>query len=352
MKRIQLTLTLALLPVAASCTTDPAALGTGAQAVIGGNGDECPKLGCSSNSAYLGPTEFHELDETGVTANAEGLKITSFTKNGVAYRADVTGTTLVGKQYIVGFGWINALTGQGLVGAQFAIDGVGAKYAVTIYNTSTVQKFWQGPAGLVNTYELRWRQTYPAVTHDVPVCKDPPNRIDGEGKEWDSITEAILFTGDRYDTDRLTVTASSTRASGPWFNIGCAGTVLAKLALNRHTDATQTAAMPTTQAQRQTMLKMYTADVCNTGDAFTVQGTPIRWWSTAGWSSPSIALNSVEAHWNDTGVTCLDIHRLHGSFNDMDAQIADACAAANKTVPSCVGDQTPYYLRTASPAMP
>ncbi len=351
MKRTTLTLTLALLPLAASCTDD---LGLGSEAlpVIGGNGDECPKLGCSSNSAYLGPTEFHELDETGATANAEGLRITSFTKNGAAYRADVTGTVLVGKQYILGFGWINALTGQGLVGAEFAVDGPTARYAIKITSASTVQKFWQGPAGLVNTYELQWRQTYPAVTHAVPVCKDPPNRIDGEGKEWDSITEAILFTGDRYNTDTLTVTASSPRGAGNWFNIGCAGTVIAKLALNRHTDATQTAAMPTTQAQRQAMLKMYTSDVCNTGEAFTVQGTPIRWVSTGGWSSPAIPVASSEAHWNESGATCLDVHRLHGSFNDMDSQIAASCAAAGKVLLPCAGDQSPFYLRTYSPATP
>jgi hypothetical protein len=30
-------------------------------------------------------------------------------------------------------------------------------------------------------------------------------------------------------------------------------------------------------AQRQTMLKMYTSDVCDTGQAFTKQGTRLRW---------------------------------------------------------------------------
>jgi hypothetical protein len=245
------------------------------------------------------------------------------------------------------------LQGQNLVGAELAVDGAhGEKFTIQITSASTVQKFWQGPAGLVNTYELKWRQTFPAVTHYLPVCKDPPNRIDGEGKEWNSISEAIVFTGDRYDADTLSVTATTPAASGPWFNIGCAGTVLAKLALNRHTAATEVSATPTSWAQRQTMLKMYTSDACGTGEAFTVQGTPIRWWSTMGWSSPSIPLNSSEARWNENGAICLDTHRLHGSFNDMDAQIAASCQAVGRTLLPCGNVRESGYLRTLSPAIP
>jgi hypothetical protein len=352
MKRTALILPLASLTLATACMTEDD-LGTEALPVIGGDGEECPKWGCSSNSAFIGPTEFHELDETGVTPNAEGFRITSFTKNGVSYRLDVTGTTMVGKQFLWGWGWITTLSGQNLVGAEMAVDGNnGEKYIITVYNASTVQDLWQGPAGLVNTYELRWRQVFPSVTHYVPVCKDPPNRIDGEGKEWKSIYEAIVFTGDRYDADHLTVTQTTPAGSGPWFNIGCAGTVLAKLALNRHTDATQVPGAATTWAQRQTMLKMYTSDVCGTGDAFTKSGTPIRWWSTAGWSSPAIPLNSIEARWDAYGATCLDTHRLHGTFDEMDAQIFSTCSLNRISLLPCTRSSDPYYLRTSSQAIP
>lgn len=355
-------LALATALVAAGCTDD-LATGTDESLVINGNGDSCPKLGCSSNSAYLGPTEFHELEETGVFANREGFRIASFTKTvgGVTttYRPDVTGTTLVGKRYsLLIHGWYTALSGPDLVGAVFnverTVDGVvTAKYQIGITAASTAQEYWQPPAGLLNTYELQWRMVYPSATHLVPVCNNPPNRLDGEGTWWRKTTEAVLFAGDRYDTDSLTVTAGDPASSGDWFNIGCSGTVLAKLALNRHTYATQSSTVPTTIAQRQAMLKMYTSDVCNTGDALTVVGTPLRWNSTTGLASPPIAVNSYEARWTASGALCLDTHRLNGTPDDMDAQIAAACAAAGKHVPPpCAGASTSYYLRTTSPALP
>lgn len=354
MKRTLLATALTLLPLAAC--VDGADLASTEQAgtVYDGNGDSCPKWGCSSNSAYLGPSEFHELDETGGTPNKEGFRITSFTKNGVSYRVNVTGTTLVGQQYLWGQGWVNTLTDQNLVGAELNVDSAnGTRYAIKIYAVSNVQKFWQGPAGTVNTYELQWRQVYPASTHYTPVCKDPPSRIDGEDKAWLKVSEAILFTGDRYDVDTLTVTATGPRAAGPWFNIGCAGTVLAKLALNRFTDATAVPGAVTTWAQRQSMLKMYTSDVCGHGDALTKVGTALRWWSSNGWASSPIAVNSHEAYWNENGAICLDTHRLHGTLDDMDLQIAASCAAAGKPLPPpCAPGTSSWYMRTASPAIP
>ncbi|MBK7076454.1 MAG: hypothetical protein IPH44_29600 [Myxococcales bacterium] len=355
-------LALAMALAAAGCVEDPT-LGTDQSLVKNGNGDECPKLGCSSNSAYLGPTEFHELEETGTYANDEGFRITSFTKTvgsvTTTYRPDVSGTTLVGKRYsILIHGWYTALSGPDLVGAVFnverTVDGlVTARYQIRITAASTAQEYWQPPAGLLNTYELQWRMVYPSSTHLVPVCNNPPNRLDGEGTWWRKTTEAVLFTGDRYNSDSLTVTAGDPASSGDWFNIGCSGTVLAKLALNRHTYATQSSTAPTTIAQRQAMLKMYTSDVCNTGDALTVVGTPLRWNSTTGLASPPIAVNSYEARWTAAGAICLDTHRTNGTANDMDVQIAEACAVAGKAVPPpCAGAPTSYYLRTTSPALP
>ena len=108
MTRITTILPFAFLTLATAACVDDVTLGSDELLgiVYDGNGDECPKLGCSSNSAYLGPTEFHELDETGQQANKEGFKITSFTKNGVSYALDVTGTTIVGKRFVWGWGWI------------------------------------------------------------------------------------------------------------------------------------------------------------------------------------------------------------------------------------------------------
>jgi hypothetical protein len=194
--------------------------------------------------------------------------------------------------------------------------------------------------------------------HAINVCKDPPNYAkDPEGgQNWGNVTEAILYTGDRYRTDTLEVTATDPASAGHWFNIGCFGNVMAKLVLNRHTHASQLAAAPTTWAQRQTMLKMYTSDVCGHGRAFTVQGTPIQWFAANGMSSPG-TFPDYEGLWNENGAVCLDTHRLKWTPNDATAEIAIECELWDKDVPSCANYDVslagPYILsKTAVPLPP
>ena len=350
MKRTFLALPFALL-AAAGCVDEEPILGedTAGLGVFDGNGDPCPKLGCGSNSAHLGPLEFHELDETGSLANREGFRITGFKKDGWSYSVDVVGSTLTGKRYWLGF--LVTLSGANLAGSTIYVRGPdGVNYSILITGV-TSQTMWQAPLTQIETYQLRWKFTDVNFGwQDQPVCVDPPNRFEGEWQRWDSTTEAILFTGDRYDTDSLDVTSTS---ASPWFNIACAGTVMAKLALNRHTTATASSTVTTTWAQRQAMLKMYTSDVCDAGDALTVTGTPIRWGTTTGLVSPAIAYSSFEARWSENGATCLTTHRLNGTANDMDTQIAASCAAAGKSVPlPCSGPVLPYYVLTVSPALP
>lgn len=177
-----------------------------------------------------------------------------------------------------------------------------------------------------------------------PLCANPPN-VEEKGGGWQVTAEAILFTGDRYDRTNLRVTASTPAEAGNWFNIGCSGNVLSKLVLSRHTDASQS--VPTTRGQRQTMLKMYTSDVCDTGQAFTKQGTALRWDSTMGWHNAAPVYPNSEARWNEHGAVCLDTHRLDGSADDMTSQILASCGS----LPPCLGNPATGYLTTSSPAM-
>lgn len=332
-----------LLLVAIAACVDAPDTGTDLAAIF--DDDGCPKLGCSSNSPYLGPIEFHELHELGTIPNAEGLRIESFTKGSVSYRADVTGTTLVGKVLSRSGTWVTALTGQELVGAQFLIGtDTSTKYEITITKVSNSQLYWQAPITALETYELKWR-IVGVPMHYINVCANPPEGKDAEGGQiWKNGFEAILFTGDRYNTDKLSVVATDPTHAGPWFNIGCFGNVMAKLVLNRHTHASQLTASPTTWAQRQTMLKMYTSDVCGHGRAFTVQGTPIQWFAANGWSSPG-TFPDEEGLWNEDGAVCLDTHRLQGTVNDATAEIKAECELWAKDVPPCSN----YDLSLAGP---
>ncbi len=333
---------------ASGCVDEASTLGRAAPAVMDGNGDPCPKLGCGSNSANVGPAEFHELDETRAEANAEGFRIVKFEKSGQDYNLDVTGTTLRGWRQMGSS--IVQIAGSSLVNAKIIVEGPPAntKYDITITGV-TSQQMWQAPFSSIETYELRWVPSGTATTVGRPVCSNPPNIKEGDGSQWASNIEAIFFTGDRYDTDKLTVASIG---ASRWFNIACAGTVMAKLALNRHTTATETSAFPTTQGERQAMLKMYTSDVCGTGDALTVTGTPLAWKASNGMAGPPIGTASYEARWNKDGATCLDTHRLHGSADDMDTQIEAVCTEARRRLPRCSTDSTPSYLRTVSPAVP
>lgn len=354
MKRTVLALPFAL--ALAACVEAPET-GVEEAAVKTVSGDPCPVLGCSNNSAFLGPTEFHELSEVPTDANREGFHLRGMVKNGVTWSVDVTGTVLTGYRFTFVGGLLvyQQLAGANLKDAELIVENDdGRSYLIRIVNASTVQKLWQpaGTTAAVNTYELKWKQVGGASTDYVPVCKNPPNRELEDGP-LQTLTEAILFTGDRYDTDKLTVTAINPTEAGRWFNIGCAGSVLAKLALNRHTYATMSSDVTTSRAQRQAMLKMYTSDICGTGDALTVSGTPLRWWSKTGLQNKAIVTYSREALWNDGGAICLDVHRLHGTpeGDSMYKQIEAACETVGRRVPApCADPPSVWDFRTESQA--
>ncbi len=341
-------LALLALPTLPACVDEPATSSVTAS-VKGGNNDPCPLTGCGTNSPFLGPTEFHELDSSGTLANAEGFRVVGLLQNGVSYVPSVTGALLTAKSPN------KVLAGQGLVGAELQIKNDITKEAfyIRIDRVVQAQQFWRAPLDTFETYELSWRTDAPS-THLQAVCNNPPDRLDSEGGVYGDVMEAILFTGDRYDATKLTVTATTKKQSGTWFNIACAGNVMSKLFLNRHTDASQTAAFPTNLEQRQAMLKMYTSDLCGTGQAFTVQGTPLHWVSSAGWSSIAGNYPNNEALWTSRGAVCLDTHRLNNTFNDMSSQYNAACTllpCTTKTGTLTLAN-TGAYLQTSSPAIP
>lgn len=346
-------LTVSVLVALSACVADLDTSDSAQLAIVragggSGNGDPCPMTGCGTNSPYLGPIEFHEFEETGAFANAEGFRVQHLEKQNVHYRPHVSGAVLTG---VIGRNVV--LSGQDLVGAELIVvnDRTGEQLGIKIVHVSNAQTFWQPNTGgpTIETYELQW---HPIGGTYKPVCNNPPDRSDPEGKLWNATAEAILFTGDRYDTSNLTVTATTVGGSLNWFNVACSGNVMSKLFLNRHTTASQLPNFPTSLEQRQAMLKMYTSDLCGDGHAFTVQGTPLHW-STAAWSSLSPDYAHLEALWTSHGAVCLDTHRLHLSANDMTVQYRTACG----TIPRCTTSlgtatlpSTGAYLRTSSPA--
>lgn len=167
--------------------------------------------------------------------------------------------------------------------------------------------------------------TFTSTTHAVP----QPLCTAGEN-------EALLFGGDRYDADRKTVTATGP-ATADWFNIACAGTALAKLHLTRHTETSQV--VKTTAVERQAMLKMFTADICGDGTAFTVHGEPLLWADANHLTSFAARPASLEAVWSDRGAVCLDAPRR--------PELAAAIAARCGPLPRCTTQRG--YVISANP---
>lgn len=331
-------------------------------------GKGCPTWGCGENSPLLGPYSMEELDETGLP-NKDKVRLRGFNKAGVDYDADVVGDRLFARDRVT---HSIALQGPALTGGALIVEVPGkdpnnpVKGEIRITSVSSSLTFWVGPAARVETYELDYTGIDTAPKEYVALCKDPPPPYKGrsafvDGHYVGDRYQAILFTGDRYDAERKTVTASSYRAAGTWFNIACAGGAVLKLHLNRHTTASTVPGYVTTTAQRQTMLKMYTGDFCGTGQAFTEQGTKIHWESSAGLSSTPGNTASYESLWDKDGAVCLTTHRLHGiSTTDYEKEIqgtpADPGICPKKSCKDVAGFPdmalTGGYIVTQSSALP
>jgi hypothetical protein len=303
-------------------------VGTEAQALGG-----CHSWGCNSNSPVIDVWDFHDLNWYG-EPNSAGVVLNGLWKGGDEYRPRVIGAKLYGYPMNPS---LPVLQGVALNGAYFDVtDSGGVHWQIHINNVSSSVQYWVGAATTNETYELLYTKPGWGLR---PLCKNPPSRQDGEGRLWTKQYEALLFAGDKYDAEHFRVTATDTRSAPGWFNIGCAGSALAKLHLTRHTTAGSDSTHLSGWAQRQAMLKMYVGDVCGNGFSTTLQGEPLLWHNTLNWSPLPAAVSSFEAIWNENGAVCLDEHRLKDDplwvTLNVQAQIEGACGGPAKVPPSC-----------------
>lgn len=319
----------------AACLTDELEpeLGTEAQEAIG-----CPQWGCGENTPNMGTWKFHELHEGGL-ANLEGISILEMRKGSNIYQPDVVGAQLFA---VASNG--STLSGAALINSYFVVDTPTGIFHIHVRNVHNDVPFWIAPneSEPIETYELTYDN--PAVENDErALCANPPSRYAGQGHFWQRPIEAILFTGDRYSVANKTVTAATYVDAGQWFNIGCAGSVQAKMHRNRMTTPGATSLHFASPALRQAMLKMLVSDVCNTGHAFTVAGTPLHWQNSTGWQQLTGLEASKEGFWGPNGALCLENHRLAGTFG---AQISATCPST-PTCSSIMGSWPSGWLRGA-----
>jgi hypothetical protein len=329
---------------------------------------KCPEWGCGENSPLTGPFNLRELYFRDPNVdNGNHMRLWGFQKviNGTLQTYDVnvvkdrvkalyTGTTDV------------ALENEGLVNGWFLLTHDAAEgYPPGVVRVKIVsidnQAFWQPPSGYVQTYELAYNGVNAPSSEFLALCNRPlpgtgirdTARDPAENHLWKNRFNSIIFSGDRY-SEAYTVSAGTRALS--WMNIACAGSVTAKLHLNRHTTASQAPGyVVNTLTQRQAMLKMYSGDFCGSGNAYTRKGTPIHWNNKTGLNSGAGNDTAFESMWSGDGAMCLQTHRLASSLVDEENEMGEEIIA-ECDLPLCtdIPDYTNYnlygqYLMTLSP---
>lgn len=348
-----------------------AALGAGCATGDPGAADEpptssvqqgiCSAWMCGTNSPQIAEFGFWDLNlptTLGVAGlpNNVGLQVLYFVQGNQAYLPRVTGgrliatsssTTLVGSQLVNGF---------------FYLRNGSRLFKLRVAEVAIVQSWAMQPTTgaypVLESYKLDWTEFVSGSWGDFRnMCPNPPSRDSSDllTMSGTNLYRTLLFEGDRIDA----TTKLDTGIDTTWFNLGCAGSALAKMALTGHTEASRVShAFDTTLAERQTMLKMLAADYCGDGTPFTVAGQPLNWrddHGTMAFIAPADQL-ILESRWTASGAACLDkprvdVHWTQLGWDTFGADVYDQVLAHCPQLPLCADssfNNDGYHLLTAT----
>jgi hypothetical protein len=319
-----------------------------AQAISGG----CSPMVCGSNSPCLSTNApcdgfFIDLPMKIGDVNSEGFKMLGLDMGaGVYWNLKVQGGVLTGERPDGGA----SIGGAALINKKFLVkDKNGEVYRVRIKSRTNTALMPFG-SGSVAAYELvyAWGNIDNPEYYMCDHATDP-----GLTGEYDTLWQpkwtAVLFEGEVYNQYTKTIKNSG---GVPLFNVGCAGNALAKMHLTHHSSVSSgIAGYVSTAAERQTMLKMYTADYCKDGTSFTIFGEKLGWKDNHNYFDYyyAPATLQLEARWNSSGPMCLESPRLKGSMDPLvttlwpagvDAAISAHCPATRPPACSSLGQST------------
>ncbi|HEX7837931.1 MAG TPA: ADYC domain-containing protein [Kofleriaceae bacterium] len=270
---------------------------------------------CGTNSPQIAEFGFWELNlptTLGVAGlpNNVGLQLLEFVQGNQAYLPRVIGGRLIATSAQT------TLAGSQLVNGFFLLRNGSRAFKLRVTEVSTVPSWAMQPSTgtypVLESYKLDWFEFVNGNWGDPRnMCPNPPSRDSSDllTMGGTNLYRTLLFEGDRIDAARKRDTGVDTT----WFNLGCAGSALAKMALTGHTEASRvTGAFNTTLAERQTMLKMLSADYCGDGTPFTVAGQPLNWRDDHGTMKFIAPENQLllESRWTASGAACLDKPRV------------------------------------------
>lgn len=285
---------------------------------------DCDEYMCGTNSPQIAELGFWDLQVpptlgTPGAPNNMGIQVLFFAKLGVAYLPRVIG----GKLYAYPPAAGAPLSGANLAGGVFFLQRVtsaGTRYfQLKVSEVGRVASWAQPPAGgqvMLESYKLDWTELVNGNWGDFRnMCKHPPARTnpDALGMVSTAAYQTLLFEGDRI----LAAEKRDVGVDNSWFNLGCAGSTLAKMALTGHTQGARNAGtFNTSLDERQTMLKMLTADLCGKGKPYTVGGQWLNWADDHATMKMLSLIQSppqpvaFEARWRSTGPACLTKPRV------------------------------------------
>jgi hypothetical protein len=287
--------------LASDADTDADQVASTEQAVI-----ECDTWVCGSNSPIIDSYPFHELNARGLV-NDQGFSVLSLWKANVNYQLYVEHGRIIGRLGLA------QITGAGLVGSEIRLRRGIQTFAIRVTAVGQVQTFARlaGSPRMLETYQLDTAEIFagspPTGWHSL--CSNKPSRENPDVLDMNP-AHALVFEGERIDAASKTIAPV---LDLNWFNIGCAGHALAKMAINAQTEAAaQTYGFSTTILDRQAFLKMLTADYCGTGRTFTISGQPLQWMDWRGYTQyvASPADLHLEARWTPNGAACINTPRV------------------------------------------
>ena len=322
----------------------------------------CSAWMCGTNSPQIAEFGFWELNlpttlGTWGLPNNVGLQLLYFVQGNQAYLPRVIGGRLIATSAQA------TLAGSQLVNGFFYLRNGSRLFKLRVAEVGTVQSWAMQPTTggypVLESYKLDWAEFVNGSWGDGfrNMCPNPPSRDSSDLLTMTStnIYRTLVFEGDRIDADKKLDTGIDTT----WFNLGCAGSALAKMALTGHTEASRTTgAFTTTLAERQTMLKMLAADYCGDGTPFTVAGQPLNWSDDHGTMklvAPPASL-VLESRWTPSGAACLDkprvdVHWTQLGWDTFGADVYDQVLAHCPLLPQCADasfNNDGYHLLTAT----
>jgi hypothetical protein len=321
-------------------------------------GGSCTNVDCGENGAMIDGIYFRELYLppppflASPWQNGEHVKIAHFYKS----EADWFHRRLADPFLDVVLGKFSGVQ----EGAILELRSGGRTYLVKLEHIDRSQVYWTKPAPGANAVavELYWF-TYTKPIHceavsDVtvvctnyqPLCKD--KLLDGE-----MMMPAVVFEGDRYMQDTLTVMDSGMMGPG-WFNIACSGSLPMKMHMIRRTQAAAMdpggPPMPIAPLRaRQAFMNMWSANYCGDAYSFTENGTQIRIRDRLDSMSVDLPVGfedeevengdvSIEAVWGPDGALCLNKPRLEAEHSLEEVQAHCAALSPPRVLRECPAD--------------